>query len=175
MILYEAKAMEFTWDLEIQVPFWTKHFLPTLHTFSPPEWLGLICNEPVALEETENTKFFHWLKGIECAELRDHVTKKRRASGDENISWSNCQNLVEDQLPLCNLLTHICTWKAATQSKRENPGNEFDLLGWEARIGGTWNLYTAKSSHVQRSLLRKIGEWEFLIDRSKVYITKCFV
>lgn len=157
MILYKAKATEFAWNLEIQAPFWSKYFLFTLHKFSSPERRGLICNEPVALDAKENTNFFIWLKGIECAELR--ATKKRRASGDENISSSNCQNLVEDRLALRNLLTHICTWKPATQSKRENPGNEFDLLGWEPRIGRAWNLYTPKSSHVQRSLLRKIGEW----------------
>ena len=58
MILYKAKATEFAWDLEIQAPFWSKYFLPTLHTFSSPERLGLICNEPVALDATENTNFF---------------------------------------------------------------------------------------------------------------------
>ena len=35
-----------------------KYFLPTLHTFSSPERLGLICNEPVALDAAENTNFF---------------------------------------------------------------------------------------------------------------------
>jgi len=40
--------------------------------------------------------------------------------------------------------------------------------GWEARIGGTWHLYTPKSSHVQEIPPQKnrrmgVSYWQFLI------------